>query len=207
MLRRETVFVHNSIYLRCEIFINLNDINRRRRRACMQRKFYFQHATCEILASRQFNYSCKNRTRKGPRWKFHESVSDSHEYVCTYIHIACRNNNDHGEASISSCKTGGPNAPESRHRICKAEEFEHLDYAGRVRKGHGKGRRKKEGAARWKGFSRRLASQSPSHDWCFHFSGVHHHRDKKCKPSTPTCKTLVESAFREIGSRWAVVSD
>ncbi|KYM99080.1 hypothetical protein ALC62_10194 [Cyphomyrmex costatus] len=47
-------------------------------------------------------------------------------------------------------------------------------------------------------------SQSPSHDWCFHFSGVHHHRDKKCKPSTPTCKTqsLVESAFQEIGSRW-----
>ncbi|KYM88801.1 hypothetical protein ALC53_02566, partial [Atta colombica] len=47
-------------------------------------------------------------------------------------------------------------------------------------------------------------SQSPSHDWCFHFSGVHHHRDKKCKPSTPTCKTqsLVESAFQEIGSGW-----
>ncbi|KYN10805.1 hypothetical protein ALC57_17005 [Trachymyrmex cornetzi] len=52
-------------------------------------------------------------------------------------------------------------------------------------------------------------SQSPSHDWCFHFSGVHHHRDKKCKPSTPTCKTqsLVESAFQEIGSRWVVEPD
>ncbi|EFN60252.1 hypothetical protein EAG_03217 [Camponotus floridanus] len=51
--------------------------------------------------------------------------------------------------------------------------------------------------------------QSPSHDWCFHFTGVHHHRDKKCKPSTPTCKTqpLVESAFREIGSQWAVEPD
>ncbi|KYQ48322.1 hypothetical protein ALC60_12650 [Trachymyrmex zeteki] len=52
-------------------------------------------------------------------------------------------------------------------------------------------------------------SQSPSHDWCFHFSGVHHHRDKKCKPSTPTCKTqsLVESAFQEIGSRWVAEPD
>lgn len=87
-----------------------------------------------------------------------------------------------------------------------------IEYARRenpsIQTARGRERRKgdeeEEEELRQKGFSRRLASQSPSHDWCFHFSGVHHHRDKKCKPSTPTCKTqsLVESAFQEIGSGW-----